>query len=192
MKYSNDRTKPIKVNSKLNSLPSFLDLRSGVLKLRLVQASSGRKPIGTRLAIQNETIEGESVIINLENGFYYSLDAVGAEIWQAIDAQHSITAIIDALASRFTSSKEEISSSVHELITELQKEALIVPLKQEEKKNVPDTGILQCEKESESTVFIKPVLNKFGDMQDLLLLDPIHEVDEAGWPHTKPETPLEG
>jgi hypothetical protein len=31
-----------------------------------------------------------------------------------------------------------------------------------------------------------PVLEPFGDMQDLLLLDPVHEVDEdAGWP-TKP------
>lgn len=25
-------------------------------------------------------------------------------------------------------------------------------------------------------------LNKYADMQDLLMLDPIHEVDEKGWP----------
>jgi hypothetical protein len=30
-------------------------------------------------------------------------------------------------------------------------------------------------------------LNKYTDMQDLLLLDPIHEVDAAGWPSTKVE-----
>ena len=29
-------------------------------------------------------------------------------------------------------------------------------------------------------------LERFDDMRDMLLLDPIHEVDEAGWPHTKP------
>jgi hypothetical protein len=29
-----------------------------------------------------------------------------------------------------------------------------------------------------------PVLNKYTDMQDLLLLDPIHEVDERGWPNS--------
>jgi hypothetical protein len=28
-------------------------------------------------------------------------------------------------------------------------------------------------------------LQKFTDMQELLLLDPIHEVDERGWPHRK-------
>src|SRR4051794_38301552 len=27
-----------------------------------------------------------------------------------------------------------------------------------------------------------PALNKYTDMQELLLLDPVHEVDEAGWP----------
>jgi hypothetical protein len=30
----------------------------------------------------------------------------------------------------------------------------------------------------------EPVLDKYTDMQELLLLDPIHEVDDAGWPHT--------
>jgi hypothetical protein len=27
------------------------------------------------------------------------------------------------------------------------------------------------------------VLEKFTDMHDLLLMDPIHEVSDAGWPH---------
>jgi hypothetical protein len=35
--------------------------------------------------------------------------------------------------------------------------------------------------------FTQPVLEVYTDMQDLLLLDPIHEVDEeAGWPSPKP------
>ena len=34
-------------------------------------------------------------------------------------------------------------------------------------------------------VFVAPVLNKYTDMQDLLLLDPIHETDAQGWPVRK-------
>jgi hypothetical protein len=34
------------------------------------------------------------------------------------------------------------------------------------------------------------MLQKFTDMQDLLLLDPIHEVDESGWPRV-PQTAQE-
>ncbi len=30
--------------------------------------------------------------------------------------------------------------------------------------------------------FEAPVLESYSDMQDLLLLDPIHDVDDAGWP----------
>jgi hypothetical protein len=29
-------------------------------------------------------------------------------------------------------------------------------------------------------------------MQDLILLDPIHEVDEDGWPSVRPDTPEDG
>ncbi len=32
--------------------------------------------------------------------------------------------------------------------------------------------------------YVAPVLESFTDMQDLILLDPIHEVDAAGWPNT--------
>jgi hypothetical protein len=29
-------------------------------------------------------------------------------------------------------------------------------------------------------------MQRFSDMQGLLLVDPIHEVDDTGWPHTQP------
>jgi hypothetical protein len=32
--------------------------------------------------------------------------------------------------------------------------------------------------------FTHPQLQKYTDMQELLLLDPIHEVEESGWPAT--------
>ena len=30
----------------------------------------------------HETIDGETVIVNLDSGNYYSLDATGADIWE--------------------------------------------------------------------------------------------------------------
>jgi hypothetical protein len=33
------------------------------------------------------------------------------------------------------------------------------------------------------------LLNKYSDMQELLLLDPIHDVDDAGWPKPNPDPP---
>ena len=34
--------------------------------------------------------------------------------------------------------------------------------------------------------FAAPVLEKHTDMQDLILLDPVHEVGAEGWPHPAP------
>jgi hypothetical protein len=39
--------------------------------------------------------------------------------------------------------------------------------------------------EARAVAFVPPSLAKFQDMQDLLLLDPIHETDEPGWPARK-------
>jgi hypothetical protein len=39
--------------------------------------------------------------------------------------------------------------------------------------------------------FSPPVLQKFSDMQELLLVDPIHEVKAEGWPLTKSQSTAE-
>jgi hypothetical protein len=39
--------------------------------------------------------------------------------------------------------------------------------------------------------FHAPVLQVYSDMQDLLLLDPIHEVDATGWPMPAPAASLD-
>ena len=35
-----------------------------------------------------------------------------------------------------------------------------------------------------------PVLNKYTDMQDLLLIDPIHDVEAHGWPAKREGEPV--
>jgi len=36
--------------------------------------------------------------------------------------------------------------------------------------------------------FVLPVLERYTDMQELLLIDPIHDVDETGWPRRKEQS----
>jgi hypothetical protein len=42
---------------------------------------------------------------------------------------------------------------------------------------------------AEQQPYTPPVLERYSDMQALLVLDPIHEVDEQGWPHVAGESP---
>lgn len=137
-------------------------------------------------SVINETIEGESVIINLETGFYYSLDNIGAIVWDAIDKQLSAEEIIAGLSQKYADEKQNIQATIAELIEELKKENLLVAFSENNPARTP--ALYDVAKMAPAT-FVKPVLQKFGDMQDLLLLDPIHEVDEQGWPHVSPDNP---
>ena len=133
-------------------------------------------------SVVNETIDGEAVIINLRAGFYYSLLGVGAEIWDAIGRQTPVSHIVQDLTARYTGAPEEITASAHQLIDELLHEALIVPIQVADGSG---SAASAASRTAGSAPFIKPTLNKYGDLQDLLLLDPIHQVDEQGWPRMR-------
>ena len=130
-----------------------------------------------------EVIDNEAIIVNLDSGAYYSLRSSGADIWQMIDQGATITTIIDQFARHYPrTEKEVIAAAIQALITELQQEQLIVPL---EKTTAPgEPAPLSALTGQHNGHFEAPALEKYTDMADLLLLDPIHEVDEAdGWPH---------
>ena len=127
----------------------------------------------------NETIDGESVIINLEAGYYYSLDHVGSVIWEAIDYGLSVDDIRQILRQRYDGDETAMDESLERLLTELANEKLIVS-------GTRSTANATLAGVAKKIPFVPPELNKFGDMQDLLLLDPIHEVDDKGWPFSPP------
>lgn len=132
-----------------------------------------------------ETIDGEVIIVNLEKGYYYSLLGTGATVWSKILEQTDADRVIQEMSQDYEGGAEEITTAIDEFFNHLQQEELIVsvsdlPVDQTlippvERSNVPN-----------KPHFKKPILEKFSDMADLLLLDPIHEVDvEAGWPNAK-------
>jgi hypothetical protein len=137
-------------------------------------------------AVVHQTIDGEAVIIHLERGFYYSLDKAGAEVWAAIHAKTSLPALAARLKERYAHPGAEIDTAIAALVEELRREGLIV-----EDAVVPGPGPAQATVPKNGAAppagmpFERPVLHKYTDLQDLLLLDPIHQVDEAGWPEPR-------
>ncbi len=137
-----------------------------------------------------ETIDGETVIVNLDSGNYFSLDRVGVDIWALIGANAPLHRIIDDIASRYIGEQKEIEEAVHQFMNALQQDALIVTDESERSRNEESPGTLDgIEQSKERCNFEVPVLHKYTDMQDLLLLDPIHDVDETGWPSAKNDLP---
>lgn len=134
--------------------------------------------------IVHETIEGEVVIINLENGNYYSLDGIGASIWDSIGRGASVGKIVRGLDLHYQAKGSQIELAVEQFLAELEQDDLIAPdgTGASEINHAPKTQETGAKYDFEA-----PVLNRYTDMQDLLLLDPIHDVDEAGWPNVPPE-----
>ena len=129
-------------------------------------------------------IDNEAIIVNLDSGTYYSLRAVGADIWQMIEQGATVAEIINQLAQQYTKTEQTmIQTDVESFVTELQEEALILPLEDSFVAGESALSPLHTS-DGDQLLFQKPVLEKYTDMADLLLLDPIHEVDETGgWPH---------
>jgi hypothetical protein len=137
-------------------------------------------------AVTHEVVDDEAVIINLETGNYYSLAVAGAEIWIMLAAHTPIGAIIDHLARRYACARSELELAVLGLVAELEREQLISAVDSHAASDPVGLSMTT----GAPRPFRAPVLQKFTDMQELLLLDPIHEVDERGWPHRKPDGQL--
>ena len=137
----------------------------------------------------HETIDNEVVMIDFDSGKYYSLDKVGADIWRFIEGDEMVGEIVEVLTQRYEGSRAVVENAVNQLIAELQQENLIVPDKAEEPESIRELEVrAEAGSETERPSFEAPILYKYTDMQDLLLLDPIHEVDETGWPSMKPDS----
>lgn len=141
--------------------------------------------------IVSETIDGEVVIVNLLTGDYYSLLNAATTIWNNIEQGMNRDHIVAELENIYESSSINIGDAVNDFLEKLQAEKLIVANREEQ--TSPQSPKSSASSNSlEKQEFVHPKFEKFTDMEDLLLLDPIHEVDEArGWPHVEKAKAIE-
>ncbi|MEX0832265.1 MAG: PqqD family protein [Actinomycetota bacterium] len=132
-----------------------------------------------------QEIDGEVVAIDLHTGNYYSLRGTAAPIWAALESAAGLPEIIEHLEERYASGTDGIEGDVTAFLEGLAAEELIVPLAEgEEPPSVPASANGSSSGAPRDESLEPPVLEKFDDMQDLILLDPVHEVaEEQGWPH---------
>lgn len=128
--------------------------------------------------IVHETLEGETIVIHLDTGSYYSLTGSGAEIWELLGEGRSVAQICAAVARRHAQPESEVLPTVESFITELEREGLV-----EANETAPSE--LAAELAKVDGPWEPPKLERYDDMRGFLLVDPIHEVDQTGWPSLK-------
>jgi hypothetical protein len=136
--------------------------------------SESRFRIGPEIV--HETVDGEVIAIDLANGSYYSLAGSGPAIWELLANGVSEAEIGTTLAGQFEAGESEIGAAVSALLGQLQENGLIVS------EAGAAASLPAAAGTGEKAPFEAPRLERYTDMKDYFLLDPIHEVDTAGWP----------
>jgi hypothetical protein len=125
-----------------------------------------------------ETVEGETIVVNLETGSYYDLNEVGGYIFAAFERGASVADVARAVAAGCDEEPGVVHAAVGAFASRLTEEQLLIPAGMNGR---AESAPMSAGPESPAR-FAEPALNKYTDMQELLLLDPVHEVSEAGWP----------
>jgi hypothetical protein len=121
--------------------------------------------------VVSEDFGGEFVVLNLTNGTYYSLEGSGNLLWSLVTQGTPPEIIAEALAAAGNPHARSVSDFVDRLV------ALGLVR--------PDAEHVAGEWDPSSVLAIEtpPAIEVFEDLSDLILADPIHDVEaERGWP----------
>lgn len=133
--------------------------------------------------VVHDTIDGETIIVNLKNGNYYSFDKAGVSIWTLILEGGDFAFLRQIMHTAANWEEKEIQDWLDPFLAQLIKEGLILKQTQlPDDAPVPDENVYISLVQSWTDVIDVPVLHRYENLQDMLFLDPIHDTNEQGWP----------
>lgn len=139
----------------------------------------------------DERFDDEFVLVNLRDGTYYGVNSTGTLLWEQIVEGASPTQMIASLSKHFAAEPAVIANAVQAFLDDLAQESLIIAHENSTVTTSPVSARPDVSPHANLQVdlqapFVLPAFEKFTDMQQVLQLDPIHEVDDSGWPARKP------
>jgi hypothetical protein len=128
-----------------------------------------------------DILDGEAVMLHRESGDYFSAEGTGCLIWQWIAEGRGRDRILDGLAARYDAGPERLAAALDAFLAELLHNRLV-----EESGSAEEAAAADEAPSGDRAPFAPPALNVYSDIRNLLMLDPIHDVDDRGWPEPKP------
>jgi hypothetical protein len=127
-------------------------------------------------SVIGETVDGEVMVMNLRDGIYYSVAGAAAVIWPALTAGADLDAIAAAAESATRVPRDRISADLDAFVARLCGEGVLRPAASD----APAAAeALRFAGIGDYQGF---AFERFDDMRAMLILDPVHEVGEFGWP----------
>lgn len=134
-----------------------------------------------------KVIDGEAILINLLDGTYYSLDKVGAFVWERIARGDATDAIVGAVTTRYAAPPDAIQADLERLMAELLEQRLVVASDETDADAPLPASSESTTPASERLPYESPVLQIYRDMEELLALDPPVPDQERVWSDAEEE-----
>lgn len=123
----------------------------------------------------NETIDGETVLIDSEKGHLFLFTGIGPQVWQSLTTGAVVESLVDEVTARYGAPAAEPTRA---FITALEQAGML--------RNEPVPGMASAPTTPPGwpAGFEAPTLERYDQIADIISMDPIHEVDPGkGWPH---------
>lgn len=135
--------------------------------------------------ITHERLGDEVIIIDVSRGAYYAGTGPAADLWTLVSQNASLEQATQELASLYACNPEvalrDIKSALDFLVArevlQLWSDTQEHEAKAREAAALPDIA---------RAAWAPPRFDEYLDMWDLIQLDPIHDVGDAGWPFVAP------
>ena len=126
----------------------------------------------------DDTVDGEALIMDMVTGNYYSCVGASAVAWNTLKRGVAVPDTAAELATTYGKSVREVTPDVERFVQDLLGEEILVAA--DGTAAVDD--VAERPGAGPAHEYASLELERFTDLADLILLDPVHDVSEAGWP----------
>ena len=120
-----------------------------------------------------EEFDGEFVLIHFARGTYFSLRHAAVDVWRQFRNGADPVVVAGRICERFSITAESGPAELKRCIQELIDQNLLCEVE------APGPPV----EDWSSKAWAAPAVEVYSDLQDLIVLDPVHEVDATtGWP----------
>ncbi|MEO8537244.1 MAG: PqqD family protein [Betaproteobacteria bacterium] len=130
-----------------------------------------------------EAIDGEVMVINLESGAYYSVSGASAVVWHSLIGGAPLSSLPAVACARFDVDPTTLADDADAFVAGLVAEGVLVP-----DAHTPGAVPATDPHVGEDGTTVVPVaygglrFDRYDDMRALLIVDPVHDVGDFGWP----------
>ena len=129
-----------------------------------------------------ENFGDETILLNLQSGRYFSLTPTGTYYWECISQGVGDVEAAARLCAAYPDAP--VTPALEALLADFLAENLI-------RRSQNSRAISEVTITAElPTEYVRPEMARYTDLQEMLLLDPVHDVGEAGWPEPAPAPPV--